>query len=82
MPGTGEVRVRLSASAVNPADVNRRVGHLHTMEYAQRVGERVWIYFGQRGRAFGFPLHETAQAYLAVEAKNKLGTVVVLCDAP
>ena len=29
-----------------------------------------------------FPLHETAQAHLAVEAKNKLGTVVVLCDEP
>jgi NADPH2:quinone reductase len=27
-----------------------------------------------------FPLHETARAHLAVEAKNKLGTVVVLCD--
>lgn len=27
-----------------------------------------------------FPLRETAQAHLAVEAKTKLGTVVVLCD--
>jgi NADPH:quinone reductase len=27
-----------------------------------------------------FPLHETAQAHLAVEAKTKIGTVVVRCD--
>ncbi len=81
-PGPGEVRVCLSASAVNPADANRRSGRLHAMEYAriiphsdgagvidavgagvraERVGERVWIYFGQRGRAFG-----TAAQYICL----------------
>lgn len=74
VPGPGEVRVRLHASAVNPADANRRAGRGHAMEFplvipnsdgagvidmvgpgvtARRVGERVWLYFGQRGRAYG-----------------------------
>lgn len=73
-PGAGEVRVRLHASAVNPADANRRSGRRHPMEFARiipnsdgagvidkvgtgveasRVGERVWLCFGQRGRAWG-----------------------------
>lgn len=81
-PGPGEVRVRLRASAVNPADANRRAGRLHGMEFARivpnsdgageidavgegvspaRLGERVWIYFGQRGRPFG-----TAAQYICV----------------
>jgi NADPH2:quinone reductase len=81
-PGPGEVRVRLHASAVNPADANRRAGRLHGMEFprvipnsdgagvidavgegvAQRkVGERVWLYFGQRGRANG-----TAAEYICL----------------
>jgi NADPH:quinone reductase len=81
-PGRGEVRVRLSASAVNPADANRRAGRLHGMDYprivpnsdgagvidavgegvsASRVGQRVWIYFGQRGRPFG-----TAAEYICL----------------
>jgi NADPH2:quinone reductase len=81
-PEPGEVRVRLSASAVNPADANRRAGRLHAMDYPQiipnsdgagmidavgrgvnagRVGERVWVYFGQRGRAFG-----TAAQYICL----------------
>lgn len=74
VPARGEVRVRLLASAVNPADVNRRAGRLHAMDFpriipnsdgagvidavgegvsAARVGTRVWVYFAQRGRAFG-----------------------------
>ncbi|SEB22363.1 NADPH:quinone reductase [Variovorax sp. YR216] len=74
VPAPGEVRVRLGASAVNPADANRRAGRLHLMEYpriipnsdgagvidavgpgvnAARVGQRVWICFGQRSRPFG-----------------------------
>ncbi|MCB2006922.1 MAG: NADPH:quinone reductase [Rhodoferax sp.] len=73
-PAPGELRVRLRASAVNPADANRRAGRLHGMDYPRiipnsdgagvvdavgegvdpgRVGERVWLYFGQRGRPFG-----------------------------
>jgi NADPH2:quinone reductase len=73
-PGRGEVRVRLAASAVNPADANRRAGRLHGMDYpriipnsdgagvvdavgegvsAARIGQRVWVYFGQRGRPYG-----------------------------
>lgn len=74
-PGTGEVRVRLHASAVNPSDVKRRVGFRgQEMEAPRviphsdgagvidavgpgvpqsRVGERVWTYKAQRGRAFG-----------------------------
>lgn len=82
VPAPGEVRVRLRASAVNPADANRRAGRLHAMEFAQiipnsdgagvidavglgvdarRIGERVWVYFGQRGRAFG-----TAAQYICL----------------
>jgi NADPH2:quinone reductase len=81
-PARGEVRVKLRASAVNPADANRRAGRLHAMEFprivpnsdgagvidavgegvsGQRVGERVWVYFGQRGRAFG-----TAAEYICL----------------
>jgi NADPH2:quinone reductase len=82
MPARGEVRIRLSASAVNPADANRRGGRLHGMEYPRiipnsdgagvidavgegvdtsRVGQRVWLYFGQRGRPFG-----TAAEYICL----------------
>ncbi|HSW18344.1 MAG TPA: NADPH:quinone reductase [Ramlibacter sp.] len=81
-PGPGELRVRLIASAVNPADANRRGGRQHSMEFPRiipnsdgagvvdavgegvphaRVGERVWIYFGQRGRPFG-----TAAQYICL----------------
>jgi len=73
-PGPGEVRVRLHASAVNPADANRRAGRLHGMDYPRVIpnsdgagvidavgkgvdpdllARRVWLHFGQRGRAFG-----------------------------
>jgi NADPH:quinone reductase len=73
-PAAGEVRVRLHASGVNPADCNRRRGAGFVMEYPRvithsdgagvidrvgaevdpgRIGQRVWLYNGQRGRAFG-----------------------------
>jgi NADPH2:quinone reductase len=85
VPAQGEVRVRLRASAVNPADANRRAGRLHTMDYPRiiphsdgagvidavgpgvsgsRVGQRVWICFGQRGRPFG-----TAAEYICLPAE-------------
>lgn len=80
--GPGEVRVRLHASGVNPADCNRRAGKGYRMEYplvipnsdgagvideigagvdAALLGRRVWLYNGQRGRAFG-----TAAEYIAL----------------
>lgn len=37
VPATGEVRVRLAASAVNPADANRRAGRMHKMEFARVI---------------------------------------------
>ena len=83
MAGPGEVRVRLEASGVNPADVGRRAGSYRAMEYPRvipnsdgagivdqvgddvihlRVGQRVWLFNGQRnGRAFG-----TAAEYIAL----------------
>ena len=82
--GPGEVRVRLHASGVNPADCNRRAGRGHPMEFprvithsdgagvvdqvgegvdASRLGQRVWLYNGQRGRAFG-----TAAQWIALDA--------------
>ena len=73
--GPGEVRVRLEASGVNPADVGRRSGSYRAMEFPRvipnsdgagivdqvgdgvtrlHVGQRVWLFNGQRnGRAFG-----------------------------
>ena len=73
--GPGEVRVRLEASGVNPADVGRRAGSYRAMEFPRvipnsdgagivdqlgdgvtrlQLGQRVWLYNGQRnGRAFG-----------------------------
>ena len=81
--GPGEVRVRLQASGVNPADVGRRAGSYRAMEFPRvvpnsdgagivdqlgdgvtrlSVGQRVWLYNGQRnGRAFG-----TAAQYIAL----------------
>ena len=35
--GPGEVRVRLEASGVNPADVGRRGGSYRTMEYPRVI---------------------------------------------
>jgi NADPH:quinone reductase len=71
----GEVRIRLEASGVNPADVGRRAGSYRTMEFPRvipnsdgagivdqvgagvtrfHVGQRVWLFNGQRnGRALG-----------------------------
>ena len=83
-PAAGEVRVRLHASAVNPADANRRAGRGYAMEFPliipnsdgagvidavgtgvdeARIGERVWLYFGQRGRALG-----TAGEHICLDA--------------
>jgi NADPH2:quinone reductase len=81
--GAGEVRVRLHASAVNPADSNRCVGRTYAMEGpliipnsdgsgivdevgtgvdASWLGQRVWLYNGQRGgRLLG-----TAAEYIAL----------------
>jgi NADPH:quinone reductase len=81
--GSGEVRIRLEASGVNPADAGRRSGSYRAMEYPRviansdgagivdsvgdgvtrlRVGQRVWLFNGQRnGRAFG-----TAAEYIAL----------------
>ena len=83
MAGPGEVRVRLEASGVNPADVGRRAGSYRAMEFPRvipnsdgagivdqvgdgvtrlRIGQRVWLYNGQRnGRAFG-----TAAEYISL----------------
>lgn len=82
-PAPGEVRVRLHASGVNPADANRRAGRMHGgMEFPRIIpnsdgagvidrigdgvdrkllGSRVWVHFGQRGRAFG-----TAAQYICL----------------
>ena len=81
--GFGEVRIRLEASGVNPADAGRRSGSYRAMEYPRviansdgagivdqlgdgvtrlSVGQRVWLFNGQRnGRAFG-----TAAEYIAL----------------
>src|SRR6202008_1717458 len=86
--GPGEVRVRLKASGVNPADVGRRGGSYRAMEYPRvipnsdgagivdqvgedvtelRVGQRVWLFNGQRnGRAFGTGAKYIAPARLLV----------------
>ncbi len=83
-PGIGQVRVRLEASGVNPADTYRRRGAVPA-EYprvipnsdgagtidtvgegvpASRIGQRVWLYNGQRnGRWMG-----TAAEYIALDA--------------
>src|SRR5712671_4333607 len=83
MAGPGEVRVRLEASGVNPADVGRRGGSYRALEFPRvipnsdgagivdqlgdgvtrlRLGQRVWLFNGQRnGRAFG-----TAAEYITL----------------
>jgi NADPH:quinone reductase len=83
MAGPGEVRVRLEASGVNPADAGRRAGSYRALEFSRvvpnsdgagivdqlgdgvtrlSVGQRVWLFNGQRnGRAFG-----TAAEYIAL----------------
>jgi NADPH:quinone reductase len=83
LAGPGEVRVRLEASGVNPADVGRRAGSYRAQEFPRvipnsdgagivdqlgdgvtrlHVGQRVWLYNGQRnGRAFG-----TAAEYITL----------------
>jgi NADPH:quinone reductase len=83
LAGPGEIRVRLHASGVNPADVGRRAGSYRAMEFPRvipnsdgagivdqlgdgvtqlAIGQRVWLYNGQRnGRAFG-----TAAEYITL----------------
>src|SRR5580698_7907452 len=83
LAGPGEVRVRLEASGVNPADVGRRAGSYSALEFPRvipnsdgagivdqlgdgvtrlNIGQRVWLFNGQRnGRAFG-----TAAEYIAL----------------
>jgi NADPH:quinone reductase len=83
LAGPGEVRIRLEASGVNPADVGRRAGSYRAQEFPRvipnsdgagfvdqlgdgvtrlSVGQRVWLFNGQRnGRAFG-----TAAEYIAL----------------
>jgi len=75
IPGTGEVRVRLRWSGVNPTDVKSRAGlrssvlpfprivpHSDGMGIVdaagdgvprERIGQRVWVWNGAWGRAFG-----------------------------
>ncbi|HXZ00658.1 MAG TPA: NADPH:quinone reductase [Stellaceae bacterium] len=83
--GPGEVRVRLCASGVNPADCNRRAGRGFAQDFPRVIpnsdgagvvdavgdgvdpvwlGKRVWLYNGQRGRAFG-----TAAQWIALAAE-------------
>lgn len=83
-PAAGEVRVKLAASAVHPADTNRRAGRGYQMEgplivphsdgagvidavgpgvLPALIGERVWLYNGQRGgRILG-----TAAEYICID---------------
>ena len=82
--GPGQVRVRLRASGVNPADCNRRAGRGFAPDFPRIIpnsdgagvvdavgdgvdraslGKRVWLYNGQRGRAFG-----TAAQWIALSA--------------
>jgi NADPH:quinone reductase len=83
LAGPGEVRVRLEASGVNPADVGRRAGSYRAQQFPRvipnsdgagivdqlgagvtrlSVGQRVWLFNGQRnGRAFG-----TAAEYITL----------------
>jgi NADPH:quinone reductase len=83
-PGPGELRLRVKASGVNPADCNRRGGRGFVQDFprivpnsdgagvvdavgagvdAKWLGKRVWLYNGQRGRAFG-----TAAEHIALAA--------------
>jgi NADPH2:quinone reductase len=82
--GPGEVRVKLSASGVNPADVKRRGLGTYGLEFPRIIpnsdgagivdqigdgadsallGHRVWLFNGQRGRAFG-----TAAEYITLDS--------------
>lgn len=82
--GPGEVRVKLSASGVNPADVKRRGLGTYGLDYPRIIpnsdgagiveqigdgvdtallGQRVWLFNGQRGRALG-----TAAEYITLDS--------------
>jgi NADPH2:quinone reductase len=87
-PGTGEVRVHVAVSGINPSDTKGRTGWRGQTDMpfsrviphqdsagvvdavganvpTSRVGERVWLYEAQRGRAFG-----TAAEYVSVPSGN------------
>ncbi|MEL6165430.1 MAG: NADPH:quinone reductase [Cyanobacteria bacterium J06628_3] len=88
-PGSGEVRVKIYASGVNPSDTKSRSGwggiekkferiipHQDGAGVIEsvgenvdksRVGERVWIYEGQLGRAFG-----TGAEYIVIESEKAI----------
>src|SRR5215468_840271 len=63
--GPGEVRIKLEASGVNPADVGRGAGVIDQVGSdvtRLKAGQRVWLFNGQRnGRALG-----TAAEYIAL----------------
>jgi NADPH2:quinone reductase len=80
--GPGEVRVRLEASGVNPADAGRRAGSYRPMEFPRvipnsdgagivdqvgdgvtrlKIGQRVWLYNGQRTAARLAPQQNTSR---------------------
>jgi NADPH:quinone reductase len=89
MVGSGEVMVRVAASAVNPSDTKKRSGWggmkmgferiiphqdgageivaLGDGVSDRQIGERVWIYEGQLGRAMG-----TAAEYIAIPATRAI----------
>ncbi|KQO76161.1 NADPH:quinone reductase [Rhizobium sp. Leaf262] len=89
-PGTGEVRVRMMFSGINPSDIKTRTGFGgKAMPFPlivphqdgagiidavgpgvpeTRVGERVWIYMAQWGRAFG-----TAAEFVVVPSVQAVG---------
>jgi len=87
-PTSGEVRVKVRFSGLNPTDTKQRGAWDGNVEMPfpriiphqdgsgvidkvgpgvprSRVGERVWVYEAQRGRAFG-----TAAEYVTVPAEN------------
>lgn len=88
-PGSGEVKVKIYASGVNPSDTKSRGGwggielkfervipHQDGAGVIEsvgenvdksRVGERVWIYEGQLGRAFG-----TGAEYIVIESEKAI----------
>lgn len=88
-PGTGEVRVKIHASGVNPSDTKSRSGWGGIEQKFERIiphqdgagviesvgesvpnsriGERVWIYEGQLGRAFG-----TGAEYIVIDSEKAI----------
>jgi NADPH2:quinone reductase len=89
-PGSGEVRVRIAVSGINPSDTKGRgvrrgqtemlypriiphqdgsgiIDAVGADVLESRLGERVWIYEAQRGRAFG-----TGAEYVVVPSSNAI----------